>query len=976
MSFIKKILGNIGSRVWLIVTVVLIVLFTVVTILSFGIFSELFSQVLGDGEPIYAEGTEPIYVSEYKSKKEVYEAAQNFNVDLAREGIVLMKNDDNALPIYTPQSPTGKATTAKPKVSVFGKNSANIAYGGSGSGGFSGDTAVTLYSALEGAGYELNPQLKNFYADNNLSGDGRASNPKLGLGGTGSDEKTLYTGETEQSKYDMSVKNSYVQYKDAAFVLLTRIGGENFDLPRTMKGAIGANNEDDHFLQLDKNERELLDAVCSEGFGKVVILINSGSAMQLDFLKENRYAEKIDAVVWMGYPGENGTVALGEVLNGKTNPSGRTPDTYAADYKANPTWNNFGEYQYKTGSTNHSYYFVHYEENVYVGYKYYETRGADDDGWYSDAVVYPFGYGMSYTKFDWEVVDKHEIDGKAIAKGQNYTVKIKVTNTGSVSGKDVVQLYGNAPYKTGGIEKPYVTLLNFAKTKMLEPGKSDTVELVFNPYYLASYDYKDQNNNEFYGFELDSGNYNLFVSRNAHDDVFTIPFTSPNIQYSKDPVTNKNVVNRYTGITVNKYLNSDMQLTELLSQGNWSIPASPTSDEREVDQAFIDALKDTSHNSQVNFSGIKMPATEEDYGLELRDLLFDSEGAAYQTNDDGYPCIDYDDPAWENLLDQAIVSEMKNLQYYGAYQTKSVESIGMNSTTSGDGPVGWRNILSASSSPAIYDVCSYVAQVVVGATFNQELVEKFGRMVGDEGIIGNEKGGGKPYSGWYAPGVNIHRSPFGGRNFEYYSEDGILSGKLAAAQIRGAQSKGVACYIKHFALNEQETRRTIGGSLSWVTEQAMREIYLRPFEMAVKEGKSRAVMSSFNRIGTRWAGGDYRLLTSILREEWGFRGAVICDFNDGTPYMHPKQMAYAGGDLNLATLPVNWCNESSAADVYILRQCTKNIAYVVGNSNAMNGDIIGEKMAIWKILLIVIDCVLAAGLAVWGFFVIRNALKK
>lgn len=973
MKFIKTIFSNKSSRVWFSVTVALLVFFLIVSIVASTFAYEPISMILGSSRAVYADGIESIYLTDYKNKDEVYKAAQEINLNLAREGMVLLKNKDNALPIYTPESPAGKKTSVKPKVSVFGKNSWDIAYGGSGSGGFSkGKNIVSLYDGLERAGYELNPELKNFYGSSQ-SGEGRTSAPKLTYGSEGVSGLTLNTGETPQSSYTSSVKNSYSNYKDAAFVVFTRIGGENFDLPRTMSGAVGANNDSDHFLQLDKNELDLLSTVISSGFGKIVVIINSGSAMQLDYLNDPAYSDKINAVVWMGFSGENGTSALGEIMNGTTNPSGRTPDTYATDFKKDPTWNNFGEHRYQLdGNKLQPYYFVHYEESVFTGYKYYETRGhTDGENWYKENVIYPFGYGLSYTDFTWEIADDSPIKNKTITNGQKYTIKIKVTNKGSVAGKDVVQLYGSAPYFDGKIEKPYVTLLNYAKTDLIAPGGNDIVELVFDPYYLASYDYKDKNGNGFTGFELDSGNYSLFINRNSHNTMFTIPFASPSIRYAKDPVTGKDVVNRYTG-NQNEYMNSDLQLSVLLSQSDWNAtwPTAPTNTDRTVSQAFINAVADTNHNNPTDFSKIKMPLTEELNRLTLRDMLFDSDGKPYQTKN-GIPYIDYDDSLWEDLLDQMVVSEAISLYNFAAYQTRELPSIGIPKTTSGDGPVGWRNYMSTTT---VYDTCAYVAQVVIAATFNQELAEEFGKMVGEEGIIGNYRGDKMPYTGWYAPGVNIHRSPFGGRNFEYYSEDGILSGKMAAAVIRGAQSKGVSCYIKHFAFNEQETFRT--SSLSWVDEQAMREIYLRPYEIAVKEGGTRALMTSFNRIGTRWTGGDYRLVTSILRDEWGFRGAVICDFNSGTPYMVPRQMAYAGGDLNLANTPNNWCNASSAADVYIMRQCIKNVAYAIGNSNAMNGEIIGLKMPFWQIGLIIFDCVLVLCLVVWGYFSIRKAIKR
>lgn len=1005
---IKKIFKSAASLVWFIVSCVLIVIFTAVTIVATGVedIYGLLNLVMPGGgiRAVYAEGIDPIYTTEYKNKKEVYAAARDFNREICEDGYVLLKNKNDALPIKTPVSDESVAT--KPKISVFGKNSVNIAYGGSGSGGANTANVIDLYKALDESGYEYNPTLKSFYDDTSASGELRKGNSKNLDSG---DTVILSTAETPQSRYTDAVKSSYSQYKDAALVVFTRIGGEGFDLPRQMVGATGYRNEDDHFLQLDANEEDMLAEVCKAGFEKVIVIINSGSAMELGFISETSpYVTekgykidpaKIDGAIWMGYPGETGTLALGNILNGKVNPSGRLVDTYATDFKADPTFNNFGdnlltamgsgsnrtpggdEYVFDVPASAQPgvpYYFVDYEEGVYVGYRYYETRGVTDgDEWYNDNVVYPFGYGLSYTKFDWTVGDKSQIENKAIAKDADYAVEITVKNTGGVAGKEVVQLYGHAPYEAGGIEKPEVVLVDYAKTKLLQPGESETLTLSFDPYYLASYDYRDMNKNGSKCYELDaSDDYALYVNRSAHDNAFKIPFkVASDIIYDKDTVSGKSdVKNRYTDCDDSAF-DSDTGLETVLSRADWegTFPKAPTAEERRVGADLLKQLQDVSHNNTTNFKDVEMPWTENLNGLTLRDLLYDEEGNYLDEDGDGVPFADYDDIRWETLLDQCSVAEMTKVYDYGSYHIESMESIGLPRVSCADGPVGWACFMDQAK---FYDTCSYCAQAVVAATFSKDIAHRFGVMIGDEGLIGYERGDRSPYTNWYAPGVNIHRSPFGGRNFEYYSEDSLLSGMQAAYQIQGCQSKGVYCMFKHFAVNEQETHRSISGDSSWLTEQSLREIYLRPFEIGVKVGKSRGLMTSFNRIGTRWTGGDYRLCTEILRNEWGFRGSVICDFNTIPAYMNSRQMAYAGGDINLATLPVSWCDSSSAADVYVLRGCVKNICYSVVNSNAMNGEVIGYKMPIWQILLIVFDCVLVVGLAVWGFFAIRKVLKK
>lgn len=1001
------ILKDKHTLIWMIATAVILAIVITVNILTSTMFYALLNMVMPGGgvRAKYAEGTKPIYISDFENKAEAYQGARDFNVKLAEEGMVLLKNKDNALPIYTPESPADKKTTAKPKVSVFGKNSVDLAYGGTGSGEANTSNVINLYTALEGAGYEINPTLKAFY--DSTSASGKKREPYKG-GLDKGDTVFLSTAETPQSMYTEAVKNSYPNYNDAAFIVFTRIAGEGFDLPRSMNDVdvAGAGNPDDHFLQLDANETALLAAVCASvaDFKKIVVILNIATSMELGFLENPShyaYQSKIGAAIWMGFPGETGTMALGNILNGNVNPSGRTVDIYASDFKKDPTWNNFGDnlitgrpskgilggdQYYTMNGTNRQieyYYFVHYEENVYIGYRYYETRSAhpapgDASTWYEDNIVYSFGHGLSYTQFSWDLIDKSEIENKTIVKGQKYTIKVKVTNNGSVAGKDVVQLYGHAPYTSGGIEKSEVVLVDFAKTGLLEPGENQILELAFDPYYLASYDERDANGNTFRGYELDAGTgYELRINRNSHDIYdtgFSIPFTSTNIRYDKDPVTDYPVKNLYTGQADN--FNSATQLSTRLSRSNWygTWPTAPTDEgDRLVTKAFINALKDMKHNNPNDYEDIDMPMFEESNGLVLRDMLFDEDGEMLAPDGDGIPKADYDDPRWDLLLDQCRIKDMIKLYDYASYHIEPIKSIGLPRVNVADGPVGWVCFM---DSTTFYDTCSYVAQSVVASTWNVKLIEEFGVSVGNEGIAGNAKGDGMPYSGWYAPGANTHRSPFGGRNFEYNSEDPVLAGKAAAAQIKGVKSRGVFAFIKHFVVNDQETHRSSGGDCSWLTEQSLREIYLRPFEIAVKEGGASALMTSFNRIGTRWTGGDYRLLTEILRNEWGFKGAVINDFNTNPDYMDSRQMAYAGGDLNLATLPTSWCDESSAADVYVLRKAVKNICYTVVNSNAMNGEITSYRLPYWQIFMIVTSCVIGVGLGIWGFFAIRGAIKK
>ena len=926
------------TRAWFITTASVVTFFLVVTILASSLFANLISIVFGSKRTIYAEGEgSQAFEKTTESKEDATSKGNDLSKELCEEGIVMLKNDNNALPL---------ANSAK--ISVFGKNSVNLVYGGSGSGGGDNSTAATLYQSLSDAGFTTNPTLKSFYENTSQSGAVRDSNPSdLDSGGN----VMLSTAETPYSSYTTEVKNSYSEYNDAAIVLFSRIGGEGFDLPRTSR-----DDSSRTYLELDPNEQALITNVTNAGFKHVIVLINSANVMELGFVKDNTLG-KIDGCLWCGGPGNQGIMALGEILNGTKNPSGHTVDTYPYDLTKDPSFQNFGDCNITEGDryiTNQDrYYFVDYEESVYVGYRYYETRGnSDGETWYSSNVCYPFGYGLSYTTFSWSLVNS-DIKDAAIEKGKEYTVEVKVTNTGSVAGKEVVELYASAPYTSGGIEKPFKVLTGFEKTGVIEPGKSENVTIKVNPYYFASYDYTDANSNGFKGYELEKGNYNLFVSSNSHDSNITIPFSvSDTIEYATDETTGNTVENRFD--------DSDDHLQTLLSRSDWNgtYPQSPTDTDRQIDQTTIDKLASTTTNNPNTYT--EMPTQGADYG-EDKVVFKDLVG------------LDYYDDKWDTFLNQLTVEEMASLYNNGAFMTNNIFRLGVPKTTCSDGPVGFVNFM---GDPSVYGTVAYPCEVMMASTWNKSLLKNVGESLGQEGLWGNVAGDGAPYSGIYSPGSNIHRSAFGGRNFEYFSEDPYLAGEMAANEISGAKANGLIMFMKHFALNEQETHRASNGDVSWATEQAMREIYLRPFEIAVKEGGAMGIMSSFNRIGTQWTGGDYRLLTEVLRNEWGFDGTVICDFNTNS-YMSSKQMCYAGGDLNLTTTrPWSKYDSSSASDVTVLRKAAHNVLYSVVHSNAMNAEIIGYNLPYWQIILYVIDGVIVLGLGILGFFAIRSVYKK
>lgn len=815
-------------------------------------------------------------------------------------------------------------------------------YGGSGSGGFDTSNNKNLYESLNDAGFVTNPTLKNFY-ESSQSGPVRTANSSDLDNG---DNQKIATAETPQSKYTDAVRNSYADYSDAALVVITRIGGEGFDLPRYQGDSEGAVSLDSHYLELDQNEIDLLTAVTDGTFKRVVVVFNTPSSFEATFLKDSAYAafaDKIDAAVWIGFTGSNGITALGEILNGDVNPSGRLVDTWAADFTKNPSFVNFGTGCLPDTTDKYDggmYYSVDYEEGIYVGYRYYETRGeTDGEDWYNANVVYPFDYGLSYTTFDWTVGDA---SASEIELGTTITVPVTVKNTGSVAGKDVVQLYASAPYTLGGIEKAHKVLVGFAKTKLLQPGESETVTVSFDPYSAASYDYRDANSNGFSGYELEAGEYTLYVSRNAHESEKAIALNlAADVQIGTDPTTDSEVVNRYTDSE--DFLDSDWQLDAMLSRADWegTWPTPQTAQQHAGTDRLYEEIRSEEHNNPTDFDSEEYPWFGEEPTLTLRDLLPSAEAEGYE------PVVSYDDERWEELMMGCDEEEMIAIINNGAYHTLAMESVGLPATIHGDGPSGFTCFMSKEQ---VNGTCQYVSEPVMASTWNINLMNELGEAIGEEGTIG-DKATGQPYSSIYAPGVNIHRSPFGGRCSEYFSEDPFISGMMGAAEVQGIQSRGVLPTVKHFVANEQETHRSIGGDLSWLSEQALREIYLKPFEYTVKLGETRGIMTSFNRIGTRWTGGDYRLLTEILRNEWGFNGLVICDFNTIPQYMIPRMMFYAGGSLDLATQQsAMWtdCDTSDAGDAIVLMRAVKDVMYALVNSNAMNAEVIGYNPPIWQ----------------------------
>ena len=905
------------------------------------------------------------FSTDYESQKEVYDAANEFNVRLVEEGIVLLKNEDNALPLASGS-----------KINVLGKNSANIAIGGTGSSTGSGsqeaEKAMSLYESLEKVGYILNPHLVAFYQNNALSGNGRTA-PAMGSNLTG-----LATGETPQSSYSPELLASYANYDDASIVVITRIGGEGYDLPTTMVNSSGqplpGSAVGDHYLELDLYEKAILESLENdESVEKVIIVVNASQQMELGFLFDGSFP-KVKAAIWIGGPGQSGVEAVGKVLVGETNPSGRLVATFAADFTKDPVWYNFarsgGYGRYGTLNnegvfTQNNTRFVDYEEGIYLGYRYWETAGFDADDnweWYDENVVFPLGYGLSYTEFEWELVSQALPVGDWDVNSQA-TITVKVTNTGTVAGKDVVQLYYTAPYYDGGIEKSHVRLVDFAKTPILQPGESAEVTLVAKAKDMASYDFADDNHNGFKGWELEAGDYVLRVLQNANarstngvaDIEFTVPEAAGNdavngatgVKFTHDEKTGTLIRNLFDDVS-QRALNGRLEdtdteavkdsggfmnvMTRAAAKGGLAgtIPTDyPTIDSRTVSQAFMSSLGVPGNVAARNAADIDKPWYQTEFPTQAADtsgtvsvFLRDLIGK------------DYDDPLWDEFMDQMTYQEMATLIGDGAFHTRAIERLGKPWSIEVDGPVGLvpRQVNGPLMDINNYVSCVYATQPVVAASWNKELVYEYGQMTGEESIWGNTE---FAYSGIYAPGVNIHRSQFSGRNFEYYSEDGVLSGIMAAEFSAGAYSKGLYVMLKHYFLNDQESDRS--GLHTWADEQTMREIYLLPYEKAIKEGNALGAMAAFNHIGKTWSGASYALMTELTREEWGFKGMVITDWTSyGTA---TEWMIRMGTDLLLGGsgqgVLLHTGDALTATQAWALRRASKAIMYTVANSNAM-----------------------------------------
>ena len=863
------------------------------------------------------------YDAQYRGRTQATNAANELVGQILGEGAVLLKNN-GVLPLASGTN-----------ISLLGRYAADPVYGGAGSGTVDANSCVNLHDGIAAAGLNINETAFEFI-------NGAYENyPKADITMDNPSTACYYIGEIPWDAYSSEAQSSIAG--TTAVVVIGRGGGEGGDLSCNLiedlnsgvSSTFTANDETanyvegQHELELTVEEKSVL-AAAKANCDKVVVLINASTSMELGPLMSGEY--EADAILHIGSLGATGANGVGKLLTGEYNPSGRTTDIWASDFTADPTFGNFGGKQYTDVSgyyttnatstvSNGTAYFVEYKEGVYMGYRYYETAAVEAaegnyDGFdYDEAVVFPFGYGLSYTTFS-QTLDSVANDGDTVK------VSVTVTNTGSVAGKDVVEIYYSAPYTKGGLEKPAVVLAAFAKTSELAAGASETVDLEFPARQMASWDSSKG------AWVLEAGTYTVSLRTDSHTVVDSADLEVSAKTYDTDEVTGTKLENQFADL--DEYMEKNC---EMMSRSDFK----GTFPEAAVDKDSADCgitFKEYDYTEHADSSAV-MPTTGASNGLQLIDLRGK----------------DYDDEMWDTLLDQISVSEMTTMLNDCAYNTGAIESVGKPETSEPDGPAGFTSLTGATGN------CAYCSEVIMAQTWNVDLMYEMGQMVGQEALASG-------YNGWYAPACNTHRSPFAGRNFEYYSEDPILGGKICSAVVSGAASNGCYAMVKHFALNDQESYR-VQHVATWATEQTAREIYLRQFEIPVKEAKTElkyisddqgtmstkeinactGIMSSFNYVGAEWSGGRRSLCTNVLRNEWGFKGCVITDFNL-YGYMDKNAALYGGTDLELtySAMTGEFKGTDTATVVNQLRESTHRTLYTVANSNAMQGMAPGSKI--------------------------------
>ena len=862
---------------------------------------------------------------------ETNEEAAEVAEEIMEDGIVLLKNE-SLLPLNETK-----------KLNIFGWESINPAYGGAGSGGINDlYDIVSLNQGLENAGFSINQELVDFY--NNYGAD----NPEMSI------QKQSWTlPEPPVDTYSDELIKSAKEYSDVAVVVLSRKAGEGHnDIPMDVRKAAYDNNSDEyddfpegeHYLQLSQTERDMVDMVCSN-FDNVIVVYNGANQFELGFADEY---PQIKSVVWCPGTGNVGFNALGKVFSGEVNPSGKTPDTFIYDMTTAPWWNNAEKTEYTNladmavegmnAGTAQVYApaFTNYVEGIYVGYKYYETAAQEGAIDYDKTVQYPFGYGLSYTEFEQKMGELEEKDGQI-------SVDVEVTNTGDVAGKDVVEVYYKPPYTNGGIEKSSANLIEFAKTDLLQPGESQTVTVTFSIEDMASY---DENNAKAY--VLEKGDYVISINSDSHTVLDQKTYTADaDVVYKGE---NKRASDDTAATNVFEDAKGDVTyLSRADHFANYkeatAAPASAELGEPYVSEYHLNSNFDKT--TYLNDEDV-MPTTGADNGLTLADMRD----------------ADYDDPRWEKLLDQLTVDEMANMIAMAGYQTAAMDSVGKVATLDFDGPAAINNNFTGVGS------IGFPIEVVVASTWNKELAQAWGECMGK---ISQEMGA----EGWYAPGMNTHRTAFGARNYEYFSEDGVLAGNMGAKAVEGARKYGVYSYIKHFALYEGNAKMVS----VWSNEQAIREIYLKPFEISVKQGGANAVMVSWSFLGDKWTGESSNLMNTVLRDEWGFRGMALTDFfrNNGHGFMNADAALANGVDAMLSTFngeENNVANPEHPTAVLQMRNACKNVMYTVVSSWAYDGEHEETGMENWKKAGIGIDIVIALFMAGMEVLVIRGYKKR
>ena len=873
--------------------------------------------------------------------------AKTLGEEISSEGIVLLKND-SALPLEKGS-----------KINLFGWSSTNPLYGGTGSGGLNDSfPTVSLIEGVKNAGFEVNEELVKFYTDF------RQTRPTVGMWGQ---DWTIPEPAIEQYK-EANIFENARKYSDKAIVVIARSGGEGADLPRSLdpsvedtfvdggtfgsKGIRYSDQQDDldadkSYLELSNREIAMLNEV-NRNFRNIIVIINASNPMELGFVNEY---ENISGVIWCPGAGQTGFNALGKILDGEVNPSGKTSDIFVYDLKSTPSYNNFGNFNYtnmdefSVEDRGESYKpsFVNYAEGIYVGYRFYETAAKEGAINYAGHVLYPFGYGLSYTVFTKEM-------GEIVANDGKISIDVLVTNTGYVAGKEVVQLYYNPPYRNGGIEKASTNLVGFGKTKLLQPGESETVKITFAVEDMASFDEKIKK-----AYVLEAGVYEISLQEDSHNilDTRTFPvqedivYGDTNKRISDKSVATNRLDDMRGDFTVLSRKDQFANLSEALkAPENFTLA-------EDKKAAFLNNSNYDGKN--FNIESDEMPTTNANNNIKLADLR----GLAY------------DDEAWDSLLDKMSFDDMSKLVALGGYQTTALGRIGKVQTVDCDGPSSINNNFTKKGSIGL------PATIMLANTFNTEPAHAFGDSIGkmaDEMEV----------SGWYAPAMNTHRSAFAGRNFEYYSEDPLLAGKIASEAVKGAKEHGVYAYIKHFALNDQETNRNYQ-LMTWADEQTVREIYLRPFEICVKEGNAEAVMSAFNHYGITPASASNEVLNQILRDEWGFRGMVLTDYfgAGGYGYMNADRGIRNGNDFCLTAIDAgyNYVKDKSATSVKALRKASHNILYTTVNSRAYAPENLNLGMMGWQIATIIIDiiCIVIAvllAMKAWKNYGTRKILER